>query len=399
MTILILRGVVKVILAFSDFFVVIVRNKSIKGQYFSFRYAILYRKFLKENLEDVPMAKRHRTDGRPTIAQIAQIAGVSVPTVSKVLNERADVALPTRERVERVIEEYGFVRNRAARALRKGKTGLVDLILPRLDDEYYLPILEGVAQVLRETGVRLVLTSTHYRAEEEVEWIDTVTDHSTDGILVVLPSEEAIDHLVRSGLPFVLIHNQGGLRSGIPSVTITSWEGGFVATTYLISLGHRRIAYIGKTAQARDAIERIAGYRAALDEANLPLDPQLQCAGNFTEADGYTAARALLDLPEPPTAIFAGNDRQAAGVYRALHELGMTVPGDMSVIGFDDLPYTEIMNPALTTVHAPRLELGRTAATILLRLINGEALEMTRVVLPTEFIERKSCQPLTLKKM
>ena len=146
------------------------------------------------------MAKRHSTDGRPTIAQIAQIAGVSVPTVSKVLNDRTDVALPTRERVERVIKENGFVRNRAARALRKGKTGQVDLILPRLDDEYYLPILEGVAQVLGEAEIRLVLTSTNYRSEREIQWIDTVTDHSTDGILLVLPSDEAIEHLERSGL-------------------------------------------------------------------------------------------------------------------------------------------------------------------------------------------------------
>ena len=342
------------------------------------------------------MAKRHRTDERPTIAQIAQIAGVSVPTVSKVLNNRADVALPTRERVERVIREHGFVRNRAASALRKGKTGQVDLILPRLDDEYYLPILEGVAQVLREAEVRLVLTSTNYRSEQEVRWIDTVTDHSTDGILLVLPSAQAIDHLARSGLPFVLIYNQGDLHAGTPSVTITSWEGGFIATRYLISLGHRRIAYIGKTALARDAIERIAGYRAALDEANLPLDAQLVCAGNFTEVDGYAATKTLLELSEPPTAIFAGNDRQAAGVYRALHEAGMAVPGDMSVIGFDNLPYTEMMNPPLTTVHAPRLELGRTAATMLLQLINREALEMTRVVLPTEFIKRQSCQALSL---
>jgi DNA-binding LacI/PurR family transcriptional regulator len=229
-----------------------------------------------------------------------------------------------------------------------------------------------------------------------VQWIDMVTDHSTDGILLVLPSDEAIEHLELSGLPFVLIHNQGGSRSGVPSVTITSWEGGFVATRHLISLGHRRIAYIGKTAPARDAIERNAAYRAALDAANLPLDPQLEYAGNFTEDDGYTATRALLELPEPPTAIFAGNDRQAAGVYRALHELNVRVPDDMSVIGFDDLPYTELMNPPLTTVHAPRLELGRMAATMLLRLINGEALDMTRVVLPTEFIERQSCRPLSL---
>src|SRR5579875_2476970 len=177
-------------------------------------------KVSEEFREDKLMAKRHRTDGRPTIAQIAQIAGVSVPTVSKVLNKRSDVAPPTREKVERIIEEYGFVRNRAARALRKGKTGLVDLLLPRLDDEYYLPILEGVAQVLREAGLRLVLTATDYKPEEEVRWITTVTDHSTDGILVVLPSERAIEQLERSGLPFVLIHNQGGLQATAPSVRI-----------------------------------------------------------------------------------------------------------------------------------------------------------------------------------
>lgn len=342
------------------------------------------------------MAKRHSTDGRPTISLIAQKAGVSVPTVSKVLNGRADVATPTRERVEQVIEEYGFVRNRAARALRKGKTGLVDLIVPRLDDEYFLPILEGAALVLREAGVRLVLTSSHYEPEEEVHWINTVTDHSMDGILVVLPSDTTIEHLERSNLPFVLIHNQGGLLSPAPSVRITSWEGGFVATNHLIGLGHRRIAYIGKTASARDAIERIAGYRAALDSAHLPVDPQLECDGAFTEADGYVATKTLLELPEPPTAIFAGNDRQAAGVYRALHEVGLNVPDQMSVIGFDNLPFTELLSPPLTTVHAPRLELGRTAAIMLLRLINGETLDMPRVVLPTQFIERQSCRVLSV---
>jgi DNA-binding LacI/PurR family transcriptional regulator len=342
------------------------------------------------------MAKRHVTDSRPTIAQIAQIAGVSVPTVSKVLNGRTDVAPQTRSRVERVIEENGFVRNRAARALRKGKTGLVDLLLPYLGDEYFLPILEGVSQVLSEAGMRLVLTATHHQPEKEVQWIETVTDHSTDGVLLVLPSDESLSYIARSGLPYVLIHNQGDQLSNVPSVRITSWEGGFVATQYLINLGHQRIAYIGKTASARDAIERIAGYRAALDEANLPLDPQLQCEGDFTEVDGYIATRNLLKLPQPPTAIFAGNDRQAAGVYRALHELGISVPDEMSVIGFDNLPYTEIMNPPLTTVHAPRLELGRTAAIMLLRLINGETLDMTRVVLPTEFIKRESCCALSL---
>ena len=332
------------------------------------------------------MAKRHNADGRPTIAQIAQIAGVSVPTVSKVLNDRADVALPTRKRVERVIEEYGFVRNRAARALRKGKTGLVDLILPRLDDEYYLPILEGVAQVLREAGVRLVLTSTNYQPEQEVQWIDTVTDHSTDGILLVLPSDEAIEHLERSGLPFVLIHNQRSPRSGIPSVTITSWEGGFVATTHLISLGHRRIAYIGKTAQARDAIERIAGYRAALDAANLPLDPQLQ----------PRAARELLghaahDRPR---------DRASAAVQLEIGERGLGV-GDAAVAclanGGERLR-REPVGPQVRR-HAPDRagDLGRLAG------VEGEADEAEARVahaaveiefeLPRERVGPGSCEP------
>ena len=240
------------------------------------------------------MAKRHRTDTRPTIAQIAAAAGVSLPTVSKVLNGRMDVSPMTRERIEQIIEEYGFVRNRAARALRRGKTGLVDLVVPRLDDDYFLPILQGAEQVLKEAGVRLILTSTHYKSEQELQWIATVTDRSTDGILLVLPSDEAIQHLAQHSIPFVVIHNLGGLPPIIPSVTITSWQGGFTATKYLIALGHRRIAYIGKNVRAMDAVERFAGYRAALEVADIPVGPTLQCEGRFTVDEGYAATKALL---------------------------------------------------------------------------------------------------------
>jgi DNA-binding LacI/PurR family transcriptional regulator len=359
------------------------------------RGIVLNGKFQKLT-EGASVAKRHSTDGRPTISQIAQLAGVSMATVSKVVNGRADVAGPTRERVQQIIGEHGFVPNRAARVVPRTQHGLVDLILPRLDDEYFLPILEGAAQVLREAQFRLLLTSSSDHPMEEVLAIDPELYRSAAGVLVVLPSEAVIVQLERSGMPFVLIHNQGGLLSTAPSVRITSWEGGFVATSHLITLGHRRIAYIGKTTPARDAIERIAGYRAALDAANLVTEPLLQCDGNFNEADGYTATKYLFTLSEPPTAIFAGNDRQAAGVYRALRELGLTVPADVSVVGFDNLPFTELLSPPLTTVHAPRLELGRTAATMLLRLMEGERLDMPRVVLPTEFIARQSCRRISL---
>lgn len=340
------------------------------------------------------MAKRHKTDVRPTIAQIATAAGVSIPTVSKVLNGRTDVSPVTRERVEQIIEEYGFVRNRAARALGKGKTGLVDLVVPRLDDDYFFPIIQGTEQALKETGVRLVLTSTHYAADEEFQWIATVTDRSTDGVLLVLPSDEAIQYLAQQAFPFVVIHNQGGLPSNVPSVTITSWEGGFAATNHLIALGHRRIAYIGKNVYAMDAIERFAGYRTALEVASIPLNPELQQEGEFTAEDGYHATKILMSLPSPPTAIFAGNDHHAIGVYRALYELGIAIPHQVSVVGFDDLASTELINPPLTTIHVPRLELGQVAATMLLRLIAGESLDLPRVTLPTRLIERGSCAPM-----
>lgn len=340
------------------------------------------------------MAKRHKMDTRPTIAQIASAAGVSIPTVSKVLNGRMDVSPATREHIEQVIEEYGFVRNRAARALGRGKTGLVDLVVPRLDDDYFFSIVQGVEQALKETGVRLVLTSTHYTTDEEFEWIDTVTDRSSDGVLLVLPSDEAIQRLSQHDIPFVVIHNQGGLPATVPTVTITSWDGGFAATNYLISLGHRRIAYIGKNVSAMDAIERFAGYRTALEVASLPLDPDLQCEGKFTTDDGYQATKALMALPAPPTAIFAGNDHHAIGVYRALYELGISIPRQISVVGFDNLAYTELMNPALTTIHVPRHEMGRAAVTMLLKLIAGETLDFSLMTLPTRLLERESCAPV-----
>lgn len=339
------------------------------------------------------MTKKHKVGERPTIAQIAEAAGVSVPTVSKVLNGREDVSLPTRARVERIIEESGFVRQRAARALNKSRIGMIDLIVPRLDDDYFVPIIEGVAQVFYASGIRVLLTSTQYETDQELRWVDTLTERSTDGLLLVMPSEAALQRLARYSVPFVVIHNQVGQLATIPSVTTHSWDGGFAATQHLIALGHRRIAYIGKNRNAMDAVERVAGYREALHRANLPLDPQLECAGQFSTSDGYAATKVLMALTSPPTAIFAGNDHQAMGVYRALYELGIMIPDDVSVVGFDNLSYTDLMSPPLTTVHVPRLELGRIAAIMLLRLINQEPLDSKLVLLPTHLLERESCAP------
>jgi DNA-binding LacI/PurR family transcriptional regulator len=341
------------------------------------------------------MSEQKQSKKYSTIADIAEAAGVSISTVSKVLNKRTDVAPDTRERVEKIIEDVGFVRNRAARSLRSGNTGLIDLIVPRLDDDYYMPIIQGAEQALRKQGMRMVITTTYYEREQELEWLETISERATGGILLVLPSEQTLMQVELLQIPTVTIHHQGKIMEhDIPYVNFTSWIGGYTATKYLLDLGHRRVAYIGKDVHSFEAFERYNGYRSALEEVGIAPDPKLQGLGRFTVADGYTATQRLLELDNPPTAIFAGNDHQAIGVYQALYERKITIPDKISVIGFDDLAYSELMAPPLTTIHVPRLELGKVAATVLMRCIAGEQLETNHVILSTHLVERRSCTSL-----
>ena len=213
------------------------------------------------------------------------------------------------------------------------------------------------------------------------------------GLIMPMPNVEDgyLGELERRQLPCVFV-NFDARAMALPVVVVENRNGARLAVEHLLSLGHRRIAFIAGSHHTGQSAERQAAYVEALNHAGIAADPALIVPGRFVQTGGFAATQQLLALADPPTAIFAGNDRQAAGVYRALHERDISVPQAISVIGFDNLPYTELMNPPLTTVHAPRLELGRTAAAMLLRLINGETLEMTRVVLPTEFVERHSCQ-------
>jgi LacI family transcriptional regulator len=330
-----------------------------------------------------------------TIAEIAAAAGVSIPTVSRVLNQRPDVAPATRDRVQRLIAEQGYVRSRAARALGRGHSGLVDLVVPTLDSEYVFVIICGVEEVLDRLGVRLVLSITHDQWRRERQWLARVTDGSTDGAILVvgLGQSPHLDALRRSGVPFVVVDHRGELGPQVPSVGATNWAGGKMATEYLLSLGHRRIAVITGPPSHVCSRERLAGYRAALESAGVAVDASLIRPGEFVEQAGYTQTEALLALAEPPTAIFAGCDRQAMGVYSALHAHGVAVPRDMSVIGFDDVPSSATAVPPLTTVRQPLMEMGRVATTMLLRLISRELLDSTRVELATSLVTRASCAP------
>ena len=334
---------------------------------------------------------------RSTIAEIAAKAGVSVPTVSRVLNNRPDVAPETRGRVERVIKESGFIRSRVRNALKES-SGIIDMLVPDLTNLYSVEIVRGVEEVMERTELRLALSLTHDSVQFEQRWLAKVIDGATDGAILVLAHGQSnrLDMLLRNSIPFVVVDHRGELGADVPSVGATNWLGGRMATEYLLSLGHWRIAIISGDAALPCSRDRIAGYRAALEDAGVPVDPVLIRPGAFAQETGYEQTCALLDLPEPPTAIFAGSDTQAMGVYAALRVRGLTVPDSMSVVGFDDVPIASIITPALTTVRQPLVEMGRVATTMLLRLIAEEPLDSKRVELTTTLIVRDSCARMHL---
>jgi len=330
---------------------------------------------------------------RSTITELAAQAGVSIPTVSRVLNGRPDVAPATRARIEQIIQESGYIRSSAAKGLRKGSNGIIDLVVPGLDNPYVTEIVRGVEDALERTGLRLALSFTQDQALGERQWLEKIADHATEGAILVLAHGQSsrLDELRQRGIPFVVVDHRGELGPDVPSVGATNWVGGRVAVEYLLSLGHRRIAMIAGPASLRCSLDRVAGYRAALEAAGIPIDPELIRPGDFRLQSGYIQTSALLALPDPPTAIFAGNDLQAMGVYKALYLCNIHVPERMSVIGFDDIQLTTIVSPSLTSVRQPLFEMGRVATSMLLRLIGGERLDTCRVELPTTLITRESC--------
>lgn len=347
------------------------------------------------------MAQEQSQGKRLTMAQIAKEVGVSTTTVSKVLNQQPGVGPQTRARIQQIIEEHDYVQNHAARHLRKGQSGLIDLVFQRLEGGYDLGIMHGIQTALDESGYRLVIFATQQDEDTERLWLRRMLDLSTDGVLLLLPYERIgiANALQAQNIPFVAIGDRNEPTTSFPTIGSTIWLGGYTATEHLISLGHRRIGIITGPLDLMTSRARLAGYREALERANIPVDPALICEGNYLLGDGVQQTRAFLDLPDPPTAIFAGNDAQATGAYRVLYERNIRIPDEMSVIGFDDVMYTAQMSPPLTTIHQPLQEIGKMAANMLLRQIAGQQLESNHVELSTSLVVRESCAPPRTKPL
>ncbi|MDW5325938.1 LacI family DNA-binding transcriptional regulator [Plantactinospora sp. KLBMP9567] len=333
---------------------------------------------------------------RITITAIAQEAGVSVPTVSRVLNGRNDVAPQTRERVEELLRRHGY-RRRATRP--RAGASLIDLIFNDLDSPWAVEIIRGVEDVAHASGVGTVVSAIHRRSTSTRQWLQNLRTRATDGVILVASDLAPPVHaeLRRLNVPMVLVDPAGVPHLDIPTIGATNWAGGLRATEHLLSLGHRRIGFIAGPPRLLCSRARLDGYRAALDAAGIPLRDELIVPGDFYHESGYSGGAALLDLDEPPTAIFASSDQMAFGAYEAVRRRGLRVPDDVSVVGFDDLPEARWASPPLTTVRQPLAEMGLLAARTVLRLAGGEPLDTPRVELSTDLVVRDSSAPYARK--
>ena len=326
----------------------------------------------------------------PTIAQIAQELGVSVPTVSKVLNGRADVAAATRARIEAALERHQYQRRRPAPP--PPGSGLVDLVFHRLGSSWSMEIIRGVEDAAAEHHVSVILSELGGVHRPPRAWLDATLLRPPLGVLAVAshfsPTQQQI--LERRSIPFVVIDTDGEPPADVPTVGSDNWNGGLIATRHLLSLGHRRIGAVSGPADMLCSRARMDGFRSAHAEAGVPVDDALTRPGNFYVESGYRAARELLTAPDRPTAIFAGSDMAALGVYRAAHELGLAIPRDLSVVGYDDIAVAEWSTPALTTIRQPLAEMGALATSMLMDLVQGRQPPSRRINLATELVVRES---------
>jgi len=332
---------------------------------------------------------------RVTIREIAGLAGVSVATVSRVMNGRDDVSPETRELVQRIVREHGYTTSRTARGLSAGRTGLIGATVPLVHPAYFSFILSGAAEALYERDMRLVLCPTQHEHDREVSLLERMMHGTTDGGILILPQESSaeLETLLLHGYRFVVVDPLLPLNERIPAVSAAHSAGAGIAVNHLLSLGHRRIAAITGPRGWIATDERLRGYHAALAAAGILPEPELIVESNFEIDQGLRGARRLLDLHEPPTAIFAFNDNIAIGALQAARERGVRVPEELSIVGFDDVEAAEIVTPQLTTIRQPLAEMGRMAVSVLERLIEGQRIEALHVELRTQLVVRQTTAP------
>jgi LacI family transcriptional regulator len=325
-----------------------------------------------------------------TMSDVARAAGVSTATVSRVLNGHYGVSDRTVRHVRETIAELGYESSLVATSLRRGRTHVLGLVTHRFES-YTAEVLKGVMSALQGSGYDLIIyaNSDVYGTDShgwEQRHLNRLSGTLTDGCILVTPWSA-----VRSDTPVVAIDPV--LESTIPSVTADNLTGATAAVEYLIGLGHRRIGFVAGRSSLAAASAREEGYRRALAGAGIAVDPSLIGRGDFHPETAVPLARALLDSPDRPTAIFAASDGMALKVLDVARERGLGVPGDLSIVGFDNVPESALAHPALTTVDQSMYQLGREAARLLTALVTGASQAPRQVLLPVRLVVRGSTAP------
>ena len=328
---------------------------------------------------------------------VAERVGVSRTAVSFVLNNIPNSNIPevTRQRIIQAARELDYAPNAQALNLVKGRTMMIALVVRKTAhqfaaDAFLTEVMEGVMQVIEPRHFHLMVHAAHANDSNNT-YRELIRMRKVDGLLISSPlvHDAGIRQLHAEGTPIVL---QGaGDGNDIPNVDVDNVQGAYAAVQHLLGLGHRRIGHISNAPFSYAAShDRLRGYQQALAEAGIPYDERLVCVGNFNDDSGYGPMMALLDLPARPSAVFVGSDTVALGALNAIRDRRLTVPQDISVIGFDDILVGKYLEPPLTTVHLPAVDLGRHAGEMILRIIQGQALDAMSVRLPTHLVIRRS---------
>lgn len=329
-----------------------------------------------------------------TIKDVARLAGVSVATVSRVMNASAPVNDTTRQRVLDVARDLRFAPNGSARALSRRRTGALGVILPDLYGEFFSELLRGMDQAAQRGDHSLLVSSSHHDARGVAFAVQAMRGR-VDGLLIMAPEvdPDGLADVMPAGMPTVLL-NEANPRDDVHTLAVDNYGGAFAMTEHLLALGHRRVGFVSGAPANVDAREREKGFRAALRSAGVQFDESLTVRGNFSEQSGRRGAMALLALAERPSAIFAANDAMAVGALSALRHSGIKVPTDVAVVGFDDIPISAFIDPPLTTVSVGVAQLGMRAAELLLHLVRERpppTAAPRREVRPATLIVRGSC--------
>jgi LacI family transcriptional regulator len=325
-----------------------------------------------------------------SINEVAQMAGVSTTTVSRYMNNRIELPAETAARIDAAIRQLDYRPNILAKRLSLGRSEAIGLVTPEIANPFFAELAAAVEDEAEKHGYSVFMTSTGGHRERELMSLRRMQDGHVDGLIMMTnqPDDGKLAASLHKYGHIVLV-DEDIADVNVPKLFVENRQGAYSATRFLIEAGHRRIAHIGGPARLFSAIERLAGFLDAMAQSGIEVPPRHLRQGEYSRDFGLEAMRGLLDGGEPPTAVFAGSDFIAIGVMQAVREKGLSVPQDVSLVGFDDMPFADFLAPGLTTIRQPTSDLGRVGLRTLLASIRGqEVAELTR--LPVTLVERHS---------